>query len=70
MSLVWGVHPIIDSGITNFTEAVQRASKAAVRDGFAKPGERLVVTAGVPFGRPGTTNSLRIAFVEEPWDKG
>jgi pyruvate kinase len=69
MSLVWGVHATIDSGITNFTEAVQRASRVAVRDGFAKPGERLVVTAGVPFGRPGTTNSLRIAFVEEPWNK-
>jgi len=67
LTLVWGVYAKIDSGITNFNEAVQRASRFAVRDGFAKPGERLVVTAGVPFGRPGTTNSLRIAFVEEPW---
>jgi len=67
LTLVWGVHATIDSGITSFTEAVQRASRIAIRDGFAKPGERLIVTAGVPFGRPGTTNTLRIAFVEEPW---
>ncbi|WP_337997209.1 pyruvate kinase [Oleispirillum naphthae] len=65
LTLAWGVHAVVDPGITSFTEAVQRASHVAIRDGFAKQGERLVVTAGVPFGRPGTTNSLRIAFVEE-----
>jgi len=65
LTLAWGVHAVVDSGITSFTEAVQRASHVAIRDGFAQQGERLVVTAGVPFGRPGTTNSLRIAFVEE-----
>ncbi len=65
LSLAWGVHAVIDSGITSFTEAVQRASHVAIRDGFAEPGERLVVTAGVPFGRAGTTNSLRVAFVED-----
>lgn len=65
LSIVWGVHAVIDSGITSFTEAVLRASHVAIRDGFASAGERLVVTAGVPFGRPGTTNSLRIAFVED-----
>lgn len=65
LSLAWGVHAVIDSGITSFTEAVQRASHVAIRDAFAQPGERLVVTAGVPFGRPGTTNSLRVAFVED-----
>ena len=31
----------------------------------AKPGERLVITAGMPFGTPGTTNVLRIATVGE-----
>jgi pyruvate kinase len=65
MTLAWGVHAVIDPGITSFTEAVQRASHVAIRDGFAQPGERLVITAGVPFGRAGTTNSLRIAFVED-----
>jgi len=65
LTLAWGVHAVVDPGITSFTEAVQRASHVAIRDGFAKQGERLVVTAGVPFGRPGTTNSLRIAFVED-----
>jgi pyruvate kinase len=32
---------------------------------MAKIGDRLVITAGVPFGTPGSTNILRVAWVEE-----
>jgi len=49
--------------ITNFDEMVSIATKVAAREGLAKPGQRLVVTAGVPFGTPGATNVLRIAQV-------
>ena len=33
-------------------------------EGFADKGERVVITAGVPFGTPGATNVLRIAWVD------
>jgi pyruvate kinase len=39
------------------------ACKAAIREGFAQPGDNVVIAAGVPFGVPGTTNLLRIAKV-------
>ena len=42
---------------------VETAIKIAVDEGIAKPGERIVVAAGVPFGTPGATNILRIAWV-------
>jgi len=42
---------------------VERAAEIAYREGFAKAGERIVVTAGVPLGTPGATNLLRVAFV-------
>jgi len=32
----------------------------------ARPGDRVVITAGVPLGTPGATNMLRVAFVGEP----
>jgi pyruvate kinase len=32
-----------------------------VADGFAQPGDRIVVVAGVPFGQSGSTNYLRVA---------
>src|SRR5215468_3017644 len=48
LALVWGVHSVQTSDITNFTDMVQKAAKLAHRDGFAEKGSRLVVTAGVP----------------------
>jgi pyruvate kinase len=42
---------------------VDRACSIAFREGFAAPGQRIIITAGVPFGTPGATNLLRIAFI-------
>ena len=38
--------------------------RTAHRAEIAGPGQRVVITAGVPFGTPGSTNILRIAWVE------
>jgi len=46
------------------TEAVARATKLAREEGFARLGELIVVVGGVPFGHPGTTNSLRVAVLK------
>jgi pyruvate kinase len=43
---------------------VQKAVRIAHREDIAQPGQRVVVTAGVPFGTPGATNVLRIAWVD------
>lgn len=61
MAVVWGVHAIVTPEVHSMTEAVARASRTAVTEGFAVPGEEIVVTAGVPFGQAGTTNALRVA---------
>ena len=50
--------------IHSFREMVSKAVAEAKKDGFAKKGDPVVVTAGVPFGTPGATNILRIAWVE------
>jgi pyruvate kinase len=42
---------------------VAKAVAMARHEEFAKPGDRLIVTAGVPFGTPGATNILRVAWV-------
>ena len=63
MTLTWGVLPVQTEDAHNFADMVQRAVRIARQQGIAKEGERLVVTAGVPFGTPGATNILRIAYV-------
>ncbi|NBO19698.1 MAG: pyruvate kinase, partial [Proteobacteria bacterium] len=52
--------------VANFAEMVQKAVQIIQRDSIAGLGERVVITAGVPFGMPGNTNVLRIAMIEEP----
>ncbi len=63
LAILWGTHCVFTDDPTDFTEMVQRACRIAVRDGLAHAGQRLVITAGVPFGTPGATNVLRIAVV-------
>ena len=63
LAIVWGVHSVHTEDPTNFADMVERACRIAFRDGFARAGQRIVVTAGVPFGTPGATNILRIAWV-------
>jgi pyruvate kinase len=63
MTLTWGVHPVQTEDAHNFADMVARAVRVARQQKLAKPGERLVITAGVPFGTPGATNILRIAYV-------
>jgi pyruvate kinase len=63
MTLVWGVHPVVGEEIHDVTEMAETGAGAALKEGFAKPGQRIILIAGVPFGTPGSTNMIRIAFV-------
>ncbi|MBY0334661.1 MAG: pyruvate kinase [Acetobacteraceae bacterium] len=64
MAVIWGVHPLVVGEIHSMTEMVARGLRAAQQEGFAQSGDEVVVTAGVPFGMPGTTNALRVAAVK------
>ena len=63
LALAWGVHPIKVDRFTDFDRMLDQATQAAVDKGFAGPGDRLVVTAGLPLETPGTTNALHIVEV-------
>jgi pyruvate kinase len=62
LSLVWGVHAVITKDASDIDDMAKRACKFANREGFSHEGERVIIIAGVPFGTPGATNMLRIAF--------
>jgi pyruvate kinase len=63
LSLAWGLHCVLTDDAHDLDDVVERAALIAESEGFAKAGERIVVTAGVPLGTPGATNLLRVAFV-------
>lgn len=64
LSLVWGVHCIHTTDARSFKDMVLKAGRLAKKEKFAKKGDRVVITAGVPFGQSGATNVLRIASVD------
>jgi len=64
LAITWGLHCVHTADVSNFTDMVQKATQTARGEGFAEKGERVVITAGVPFGTPGATNVLRIAWID------
>ncbi len=64
LALVWGVHSVHTEDATDFADMHEKACRISREQGFAKPGDTLVVTYGVPFGTPGATNTLYIASVD------
>ncbi len=63
LSLAWGVHPVFTKDAESLDEMVATARRVAKEEGLATPGSSIVITAGLPFGTPGATNLLRIAWV-------
>jgi pyruvate kinase len=63
LALVWGVIPELVKHCNTYDEMVQLALEAVQRRGLARDGDRVVVTAGVPFDVPGTTNLLKVETV-------
>ena len=62
LALVWGVHAVVTKDADDVDDMSKRACKFANREAMSREGERVVIVAGVPFGTPGATNMVRIAF--------
>ena len=65
LALSWGTNCVITGEVDRFKMAVVSAVKAARSEGFAGAEDHIVVTAGVPFNVPGSTNILRVAPCDE-----
>jgi pyruvate kinase len=63
LSLIWGVVPALVDHLPTYEDMLPEARKRLLEAGLAEPGDRVVVTAGVPWDRPGTTNLLKVETV-------
>lgn len=63
LSVVWGLHCVVTGDAEDLDDMVNRACRITVSEGFGKPGDRIIISAGVPLGTPGATNMLRIAYI-------
>lgn len=65
LALSYGVHPVFAPELEgDFSGPAVHASKMLQAQDLAEKGQKFIMTAGVPFGTPGSTNLLRIAWVE------
>jgi len=62
-ALYSGVVPLLVSPGRDTDEMIANATAAALRSGFVREGDRVVIVAGVPVGRPGQTNLLKVETV-------
>ncbi len=63
LSLVWGVVPRLVPTARGYDHMVAMALREALDLGMVTKGDRVLVTAGVPFDVPGTTNLLKVETV-------
>lgn len=60
LTVAWGIYSVVNERLRRVEEVTSTALEIAQAQGMARRGETVVITAGEPFGQPGSTNSLRI----------
>jgi pyruvate kinase len=58
-----GVVPLLVAASADTDDMMAKATEAALQTGRVRRGDRLVLVAGVPVGRPGATNLLRVETI-------
>ncbi|MBL1150877.1 MAG: pyruvate kinase [Armatimonadetes bacterium] len=66
VSVLWGVQPVLTQEFYDTEEMITKGFTAAIERGILKPGDLVVITAGIPVGRPGTTNMVTLMQVYDP----
>jgi pyruvate kinase len=64
LTLVWGVYPIIVPSAANIDHMIDVSVAAAKKAGFITKNDLTVITAGVRTGIPGSTNLLKVHYIE------
>ena len=65
LAVSWGVHPYLSGEGDSTDRMFSLAVEVARKEGAVKPGDTVVITAGVPIGISGTTNLIKAQVVGE-----
>lgn len=63
LALQWGVQPTVSEKPTSTDDMFNLATQTTVDKGYAKEGDLILITAGVPVGERGTTNVMKIQLI-------
>ena len=70
LAVAWGVIPYVIDRPTSTDEMMDSATALVQEKGFAKEGDLILITAGVPVGEAGTTNLMKIQAIGTQLAKG
>ena len=70
LALVWGVVPVLVDSTDNTDTLIKQGVDAGLAAGVIREGDMTLITAGVPFGVPGTTNLLKVHVVSQVLCRG
>lgn len=60
LALSWGVYPFKSDELENTDDMIEKSRKVALATGLVEKGDKIIITAGIPFKIPGTTNLLKV----------
>ncbi|MBM6613704.1 pyruvate kinase [Desemzia sp. RIT804] len=63
LALSWGVYPTVAEKPESTDDMFNLATNIAQEKGYAKEGDLIIITAGVPVGERGTTNLMKIQMI-------
>lgn len=66
LALVWGVFPVLVDIAEDADSMMQVCIDAAHKSGFVRKDDLVVITGGVPVGRPGSTNFIKVHRIGQP----
>lgn len=64
LALTWGVRAYLTGEADSTDRMFSLCSETACKEGIAAPGDRVVITAGVPIGTAGTTNLIKAEVIK------
>ena len=70
MSLYWGVFAILNTESGSAEDVIDSSVQLSLEKNAIEPGDLVVITAGVPVGKSGTTNLLRVHIAAQNLVKG
>ncbi|MCX7653772.1 MAG: pyruvate kinase [Fervidobacterium sp.] len=64
LCLSWGVMPVMLEERLTTDEMIESVINKAKQLGLAQNGDKVIIVAGIPWGRPGTTNTVQVQEVK------
>ena len=66
LNISWGVTPFLTGEVNSTDRIFSLSAEVARKEGLVQDGDTVVITAGVPLGKSGSTNLIKAQVIEHP----